>query len=144
MQPSEHDAKGGSVQLATRLREIRELKGMTQEQVAIDLGVSEGTYRHWEAGRVVPLMDETPKVAKALGVTVSELFHGMVAVKFSDDDDMATKELYEMLAAKLRELPLPKRGCAVEVIDALIVEHRHQTSMASKARGGRKRVVALN
>lgn len=55
------------------LKEARQLKGITQEQLAKMLGITQGAVAQWENGLTHPSFDMLPKVAEALGMTVDEL-----------------------------------------------------------------------
>lgn len=55
------------------LKEARQLKGITQEQLAKMLGITQGAVAQWENGLTHPSFEMLPKVAEALGLTVDEL-----------------------------------------------------------------------
>jgi transcriptional regulator with XRE-family HTH domain len=60
--------------LATRLRHLRESRGLTQRALSAKSGVSQGGILHIERGRVTrPSYDVVAKLAAALGVGVEEL-----------------------------------------------------------------------
>ena len=56
-----------------RLRQIRERRGMTQETLAKKAGVSRAYLSRLEMGRHDPPLSRLRKLAKALGVPVTEL-----------------------------------------------------------------------
>ena len=58
------------------IKQVRERLGMTQEQLANMLGVTQGAVSQWEMGATRPAFDSLIKLAKALGVTVDELING--------------------------------------------------------------------
>ncbi len=55
------------------IREARKALGITQEQLAKLVGVTQGTVAQWENGLTHPAFDKIPKVAQVLGCTVEEL-----------------------------------------------------------------------
>jgi transcriptional regulator with XRE-family HTH domain len=55
------------------IREARQMKGITQEQLAKMLGITQGAVAQWENGLTHPSFEMLPKVAEALGLTVDEL-----------------------------------------------------------------------
>lgn len=55
------------------LRQRREELGITQEQMAADLGVSVTTYGNWERGIFLPRIGQRPKIARALDVPVGDV-----------------------------------------------------------------------
>lgn len=63
-----------SGQLGSRLRQWRKAKGLTQEALAEQVGVSKPAISSWEKGRAQPRPARAAAVAKALGVPVQSLF----------------------------------------------------------------------
>lgn len=58
------------------LREIRKEKGLTQEQLAQQLGVSQRSVSRWETGRTMPDYSLLPSICQALDVNAAELLSG--------------------------------------------------------------------
>ena len=58
------------------IKQARERLGMTQEQLAKALGVTQGAVSQWEMGITHPGFESLRKLAAALGVTVDELING--------------------------------------------------------------------
>jgi transcriptional regulator with XRE-family HTH domain len=61
-------------QFAKRLRELRQQKGMTQEELASESGLSISFIRSVEQGVNAPSFESLEALAKALAVEVRELF----------------------------------------------------------------------
>jgi len=55
------------------IREARKVKGLSQDQLAKMIGVTQGAVAQWENGLTHPSFEILPKLAAALGVTVDEL-----------------------------------------------------------------------
>ena len=60
----------------TLIKELREKQNMTQKQLAEILNVSDKTVSKWETDRGLPDITIIDSLAKALGVSVAELFTG--------------------------------------------------------------------
>lgn len=56
--------------MQTRLKKVRKHAGITQEEAATAFGVSIGTYRNWEQGRVVMNGEQLIAAAKMFDTTV--------------------------------------------------------------------------
>ena len=54
---------------------LRNLKRLTQEQVAEAIGISRQSYAKWEQGETFPDIDKCDKLAKFYGVTIDSLVH---------------------------------------------------------------------
>ena len=60
-----------------RLAEVRRSKGLTQESLAENAGVTALTVSYVEQGRQWPRIATLHNIADSLGVTVAELFKGL-------------------------------------------------------------------
>lgn len=61
--------------LTENLIMLRNVKGLTQEQVAEIAGVSRQAYAKWERGDSVPDIEKCDKLANFYGVKIDELLH---------------------------------------------------------------------
>ena len=59
--------------LGARIAELRTAKGMTQQGLAKELGVSQQRIGHYEVGRARPSVSSLQALADALGVSVASL-----------------------------------------------------------------------
>lgn len=57
-----------------KIKELRISRGLTQNDIAIELGLSQSTVAMWENGKNVPSSSVLPKLSKILGCTIDELF----------------------------------------------------------------------
>ena len=63
-----------SKDMAIRIKELRQAKGLTLEQVANVVGVGKSTVRKWETGMIANMKrDKIASLAKALGTTPAYL-----------------------------------------------------------------------
>lgn len=53
----------------------RKKAGLTQQQVADELGISDSAVNQWEKGKSFPRTEFLPKLAKLYGCTVDELLN---------------------------------------------------------------------
>ena len=60
--------------LSQRIKELRELCGMSQKDLAGKIGVNPSAVAHWELGTKKPSLDNVYKIADAFDLTVAELF----------------------------------------------------------------------
>ena len=54
---------------------LRNIKGLSLEQVAEAVGISRQSYSKWEQGDTFPDIDKCDKLAKFYGVTIDSLIH---------------------------------------------------------------------
>lgn len=60
--------------MANRIRELREERKLTVPAFARVIGMADRTVRHWESGRSNPTSRNASRIARALGISVSELW----------------------------------------------------------------------
>lgn len=61
--------------IAERVRNYRSEHGMTQEEMARSLGITQPMYNYYENGKKKPSAINSIKLAKLLKITVEELFN---------------------------------------------------------------------
>ena len=76
------------------LRDLRERRGMTQRELAEQLFISEKTVSKWETCRGMPDITILPELAKALGVSVTELFSGEAVTNRNRSANMKKIQFY--------------------------------------------------
>lgn len=54
---------------------LRNIKGLTQEQISEAIGISRQSYAKWEQGETVPDIDKCDRLAKFYGITIDSLIH---------------------------------------------------------------------
>ena len=63
--------------LADRICEQRKRKGISQEKLAVELGVSRQAISKWESGQSVPELDKAVRMSDFFGVTTDYLLKGV-------------------------------------------------------------------
>ena len=59
--------------MTVNIKEAREKAGLTQQDLANELGVGQSTVAMWETQKTLPRTDKLPALAKILGCTIDEL-----------------------------------------------------------------------
>jgi transcriptional regulator with XRE-family HTH domain len=62
--------------LGERLKKLRSRKGMSQEELSKNLGLTRGTYAHYEINKRQPDYDTLKKIADFFNVTIDFLITG--------------------------------------------------------------------
>ena len=58
----------------TAIKDYRTRKGLSQEQLARLMGITQAAVAMWETGARMPRADKLPKLAEVLGCSVADLF----------------------------------------------------------------------
>ncbi|GBQ66134.1 transcriptional regulator [Ameyamaea chiangmaiensis NBRC 103196] len=70
-------ALGSHETLGERIRALRKLAGLTQEDVSRAMGLSRSAVAHWETDREGSVRQHLPRLAELLGVPVEAFLNGM-------------------------------------------------------------------
>lgn len=87
--------------LGVTLNRLRRARGMTLEQVAVELGVSKPTVWAWEKGKARPLPERIGAIAAVLGVSEDELAESTTQA----DEAMVVEDCRQRIAAAHRTAP---------------------------------------
>ena len=87
--------------MGTLIAALRKEKGMTQLELAKELGVTDKAVSKWERDLCCPDISSIPKLAEVLGVSVDELIQSKAAPKEEDKGEWS--RIIEMI---LKAVPL--------------------------------------
>ena len=98
--------------LGTQITELRKENGMTQAQLAEQMGVTDKAVSKWERDISCPDINSVPKLAEVLGTTVEQLMDG------KGKESPVGEKVQEIINLALRAVPLAM-GIAVTVLMVL-------------------------
>ena len=81
-----------NVQTGKLIAELRKKQGLTQQQLADKLNLSNKTISKWESGSGSPDISNLPVLAEALGISVDELLKGKINNSETDTYSEAAKD----------------------------------------------------
>lgn len=102
--------------LATRVLQFRKKRGLTQQQMADELGVHITQIKRYEAGTSQPSVDGLKKIALLLSVSTDELIFG--------DTGRDPAEHLKLHFEAVARLPPDEQSTVLEVIDGLLLKHQ--------------------
>ena len=76
------------------IRRLRETKGITQQQLADEIGVSDKAVSKWETAKGLPDITLIEPIAKALGVSVMELMSGDTVINRNISSNILRSKFY--------------------------------------------------
>lgn len=108
--------------MARKIQELRQDRGLTLEQVATVVGVGKSTVRKWETGMIANMKrDKIAALAKALGTTPAYLMGWEEAGKEKEaPDEINLTEGEKMLLDLFRQIPEENRAMVFEMIRAAV------------------------
>ena len=78
----------------TTIKKLREAKGLTQQELAQEIGVSDKTVSKWETAKGLPDITLIEPLAKSLGVSVMELISGDTVTNKNTSANMLRSKFY--------------------------------------------------
>ena len=78
--------EGPEMSFRDNLQHLRATRGMTQEQLAMMVGVSRQSVTKWEAERAYPEMDKLLKICRIFDCTLDELVQGDLTSREAEPD----------------------------------------------------------
>ena len=95
--------------IGTRIRTIRRERGLTQDELADQVGVSRSAVAQWETGRTGQVTGNLSRIAGVLGVNVEYLMVGddkRAAADVRQGDELALLRLYRECEPEDRQMLL--------------------------------------
>lgn len=95
--------------IGARIRAVRRERGMTQDELADQVGVSRSAVAQWETGRTGQVTGNLSRIAGALGVNVEYLMVGddkRAAADVRQGDELALVRLYRECDPEDRQMLL--------------------------------------
>lgn len=108
-------------QMGARIAQARKERGLTQEQLAEQLGVSQQALAHYEVGRIGVASAMLPRFAELLDLSFDELLVGQPQARSPGKRGPASR-LQQQLDAITR-LPKSRQRVVSEVLDAMLAQH---------------------
>jgi repressor LexA len=109
-----------SKDMATKIKELRQERGLTLEQVAKVVGVGKSTVRKWETGMIANMKrDKIASLAKALGTTPAYLM-GWKEKSPSEEKPKDLSEGEKMLLELFRKVPEDQQNLVLQMIRAAL------------------------
>jgi len=112
--------------LGKSIKKVREAKGLSQKQIALSIKMDQAQYSRIESGKTDPAFSAVVKIAKGLGVELSELFKADELFKEVNSYD---KTLMEKLNF-IEQLDKKEKEGFYSILDALIAKKKLKDTLA--------------
>ena len=80
-----------------KLQQLRKQKGLTQQELAVQLYVSRTAVSKWESGRGYPTIDSLKAIAAFFSVTVDDLLSGGQVLTIAEEEHKQTRQQFSSL-----------------------------------------------
>ena len=109
-------AKSERADFGARLHALREASGLTQQQVAEQLGITQASYALWERRDVALRADQIARLAKTLNVSTDALIVGAPQGKSRGGPTGKARRIFEQLS----KLPRAQQQHVLTVVEAFV------------------------
>jgi transcriptional regulator with XRE-family HTH domain len=116
-------AKRGRSPFGERLHALREQMGLSQQQVADKLGISQRAYAHWERRPVALRPDQLQSLASALNVPIETLLANGESKKRGSGPAGKMRQLFEAAS----KLPRSQQEKILAILQPFVREHVGQS-----------------
>jgi len=106
--------------LGARIAQARKDRGLTQQQLADQLGVAQQTLAHYEVGRVRIAASMLPVLAQILDLSLEEILTGQATSRPAGKRGPASR-LQQQVDA-IGQLPKAKQRFVVEMLDTVLAQ----------------------
>jgi len=117
--------------LGRRIAAGRKAQGLSQQQLADELGIPQQTLGHYEVGRVRVAVAQLPQIARALATTVEDLIGEETR---PGKRGPAPKLLQQM--ERIQRLPRTKQRFVMEMLDTILQQAGRERQQAPQPRDG--------
>ena len=108
-----------SESMAKRIKDLRQSRGLTLEQVADVVGVGKSTVRKWETGMIANMRrDKIASLAKALGTTPEYLMGWTTEKSPSNEPELTEGE--KTVLELFRQIPADQQPVVLAMIRAAL------------------------
>jgi len=105
-----------SMNLATRLVQLRKEQGLTQQEMADRIGLHVNQVRRYEAGSAQPSLEALKKIAVALSVTIDSLAFG--------PQERGPDEELRLQFEAVSHLPTEEKRIIRALLEGMLVKHQ--------------------
>lgn len=109
----------------TRLRELREAKGISLRELARQIGEEHSNVRYWETSGNLPRSNVLIPMAKALGVTVEQLLGEEKPSRVLSPGGRV-RQLFEAVS----KMPRNKQEMILKMLEPFVREHAKEEAAA--------------
>jgi len=114
------------VKVADKIKKHRTVKGLSQKEIALEVGIDQAQYSRIESGKVEPTLSSLEKIADALDVRLPELFDDNIVLDINSYDKSAIDKL-----RLVEELDEQEKKSIFNIIDIAISRKRLKDNLTS-------------
>lgn len=116
---------GNNMDISKNIKRVREAKGLSQKEVISAIGMGAAQYSRIENGKTDPSVSTLIKIAKALGVSMAELFIEKDALQDFSSVDTTLMERVSLIDSLTKE----EQRTLFTVLDAFVAKRKFKSTL---------------
>ena len=110
--------------IANNVKQLRDLKGLSQKEVSMSVGMPQGQYSRIENGKVMPTIPTLEKIAEVFEVSTIEFF------KTNNEEDTVNMPLLEKIKI-IDTLEADEREALLKLIDMAVSKKKLKDNLSN-------------
>lgn len=110
--------------IANNVKQLRDLKGLSQKEVSMSVGMPQGQYSRIENGKVMPTIPTLEKIAEVFEVSIIEFF------KTNNEEDTVNMPLLEKIKI-IDTLEADEREALLKLIDMAVSKKKLKDNLSN-------------
>lgn len=120
------------VNLGNKIKFLRELRGISQEAVALEIGISQQAFQQIESGKTKINLNRADEIARSLGIDVESLLTFQPANILNNCTQSGVMSTYNFISDKLIVLLEGQNRAFKEQIEFLQQQNMHLLELLGK------------
>ncbi len=116
-----------NMDISSNIKRIREAKNLSQKEVISAIGMGPAQYSRIENGKTDPSVSTLVKIAKALGVSMAELFYDNDSLREVSSLDKTLMERVSLIDSLTQE----EQKTLFNVLDAFVAKRKFKSTLKS-------------
>ena len=116
---------GNDMDISGNIKRIREAKNLSQKEVISAIGMGAAQYSRIENGKTDPSVSTLAKIAKALGISMAELFYDNDSLREVSSMDKTLMERVSLIDSLTKE----EQKTLFTVLDAFVAKHKFKSTL---------------
>lgn len=114
-----------NMDISSNIKRIREAKNLSQKEVISAIGMGAAQYSRIENGKTDPSVSTLVKIAKALGVSMAELFYDNDSLREVSSMDKTLMERVSLIDSLTKE----EQRTLFTVLDAFVAKRKFKSTL---------------
>lgn len=116
---------GNDMDISSNIKRIREAKNLSQKEVISAIGMGAAQYSRIENGKTDPSVSTLAKIAKALGISMAELFYDNDSLHEVSSMDKTLMERVTLIDSLSKE----EQRTLFTVLDAFVAKRKFKSTL---------------